>query len=327
MLDTRADIHAKLCHLAVCSAADLPAALTDLVAQNAVFHIADPIGDLTSTSAMLERWYGPLRRALPGAMRRDDMVIGGASVTGSGYWLATLGHHVGNFEAPLFGIAPHGKLVFLRCGEFYRVHEGRVIEARILPDVLDLLRQVGRLRLPQLLGSEGLFPAPATHDGVLPGAPERSTASLHLVEAMLRDLRHFDPTTFESARQTGDGGYWRHDMLWYGPSGIGANFTHPGFQRDHRVPFLQAFPDRVGGNHFARFGDGDYVASGGWPSMTMTHRAPYLGIAPTGRALTLRVMDFWRVAGSQIAENWVLLDLVDLFRQMGTDLLERAGTP
>ncbi len=28
-------------------------------------------------------------------------------------------------------------------------------------------------------------------------------------------------------------------------------------------------------------------------------------------------MDFYRVAGGQIAENWVMLDYMDLFRQMG----------
>ncbi len=124
----------------------------------------------------------------------------------------------------------------------------------------------------------------------------------------------------EIAGQTGAGGYWHRDMLWFGPGGVGANFTYPGFDRDHRIPFLTAFPDRVGGNHFCRFGDGDYVCSGGWPSMTMTHRGPYLGVAPTERSMTLRVMNFWRVADGSIRENWVLLDLPDLLAQMGADV-------
>lgn len=141
---------------------------------------------------------------------------------------------------------------------------------------------------------------------------------------MLFDLHSFEPGTYVSAGQTGAGGYWHPDMLWYGPSGIGGNYTYEGFQRDHRVPFLAAFPDRKGGNHFARFGDGDYVCSGGWPSMTMTHQGPYLGVAPTQRALTLRVMDFWRVQEGSIRENWVLLDLVHLFAQMGLSLLPLA---
>jgi predicted ester cyclase len=58
--------------------------------------------------------------------------------------------------------------------------------------------------------------------------------------------------------------------------------------------------------------------------MTMTHRGDYLGTPATGRAMTCRVMDFWRVQDGTIRENWVLLDLIDLFAQMGVDLLAKA---
>lgn len=321
MTDFRASLHKGLMRLAAAEDGALAAELATLVSADAVWHPAYPLDELVGLESILERWLVPLRRALRGLMRRDEIVIGGPSRTGSGTWLACLGHYVGNLAAPLFGVAPHGKLVFLRYGEFYRVANGRIVEARLLPDLLDLTRQSGRMPLPHLLGTEMLFPSPATHDGISPARPDHSDASAQLVEAMLSDLHTYDAETFSSAGQTGEGGYWHRDMLWYGPAGIGSNFTYGGFDRDHRVPFLTAFPDRKGGNHFARFGDGDYVCSGGWPSMTMTHRGPYLGVAPTGRALTLRVMDFWRVQEGQIRENWVLLDLPHLFAQMDVDLL------
>ena len=321
MADHRAALHAALSRLPGLSATARAEAIADLVTADSVWHGAHPIGDLIGAPSIEEGWFSPLRRALPGLMRRDEIAIGGLSRTGSGHWFACLGHYVGNFALPLFGIAPHGKLVFVRYGEFYRVIDGRIAEAFLLPDLLDLKRQAGRTTLTSMLGTEMLFPAPATHDGICPARPDRSEGSVRLVEAMLSDLHHYHPATFASAGQTGERGYWHRDMLWFGPAGIGSNFTYAGFDRDHRVPFLTAFPDRQGGNHFARFGDGDYVCSGGWPSMTMTHLGPYLGVPPTGRALTLRVMDFWRVGGEQIAENWVLLDLLDLFAQMGVDLL------
>jgi predicted ester cyclase len=281
------------------------------------FRVACPVDEVVGVEAYCASWLGPLAHSLPGVMRRDEIVMGGTSRTGSGAWVSTLGHFVGNFSADLLGVPAHGKLVFLRCGEFYRIEDGLIAEAVILPDLPDLARQAGHPMLPHELGTEMLFPGPATHDGVLPGHPERSQASVDLVEAMLFNLRHFQPGTFASEGQTGAGGYWHRDMLWYGPAGIGSNVTYDGFQRDHRIPFLTAFPDRVGGNHFARFGDGDFVCSGGWPSMTMTHQGPYLGVEPTGLPLTLRVMDFWRCQDGQIRENWVLLDLLDLLRQMG----------
>ena len=59
--------------------------------------------------------------------------------------------------------------------------------------------------------------------------------------------------------------------------------------------------------------------------MTMTHAGPYLGVPATGKALTLRVMDFYRCTQTQIAENWVLLDYVDLLSQMGVDVIAAAN--
>ena len=113
-------------------------------------------------------------------------------------------------------------------------------------------------------------------------------------------------------------------MVW-ARAASASNYRWSGFVKDHREPFLIAFPDRIGGNHYCRIGDGDYAAVGGWPSMTMTHKGDYLGVPATGKALTLRVMDFYRCAGGRIMENWVLLDYLDLFQQMGVDLLARAA--
>ncbi len=299
--------------------------LTDGLATDSRWQVAHPVNDLAGPEAVFEGLLHPLRTALPGAMRRDEIFLGGRSRVSQGTWVSALGHYVGNLVEPLFGIPANGKLVFLRYGEFYRLEGGRIAEAIILFDLVDLMRQAGCMPLPALLGTEMLFPAPATHDGVCPDAPDRSDASAELVEAMLGDLHAYDPTTFASANQTGAGGYWHRDMLWYGPGGIGSNFTYAGFDRDHRVAFLTAFPDRKGGNHFARFGDGDYVCSGGWPSMTATHRGPYLGVEATNRAITMRVMDFWRVAGSKIMENWVLIDMVHLFDQLGVDLIAQCS--
>ena len=301
------------------------AAWSDLMANDCRIAVADPVGALRGAEASYRSFLAPLREALSSGVRRDIIVIGGRSRVGPGTWVATLGHYVGLFTRPLFGIAPTRRLAALRCGEFYRLEEGRVVEAYILPDLVDLLRQAGRMPLPDELGAQIMFPAPATLDGVCPVHPERSEAAAALVEAMLSDLHAYDPDTFASANQTGRGGYWADRMFWYGPGGIGSTLTYEGFDRHHRVAFLTAFPDRKGGNHFARFGDGDYVASGGWPSMTMTHAGPYLGVAPTNRPLTCRVMDFWRVADDRIAENWVLIDMVHLFAQMGVDLLAGAG--
>ena len=325
MNDFRADAHHVLNRMIAAPEAELRPLVEAHLTPDTVWDAAHPIDRLEGVEAVLEGLILPLRAALPHVRRRDGIFIGGRNRTDSKDWVASVTHYVGNFQAPLAGIAPNHRLVFLRSGEFYRMEGGRIAEAKLLFDFLDLLRQIGRFPLPRMLGTEMLFPDPATHDGVLPANRERGEATLDVAESMLADLHVYDPRTWESAGQTGEGGYWHEDMLWYGPGGIGSSYRWEGFVKDHREPFLRAFPDRKGGDHFCHLGDGDYAATGGWPSMTMTHRGDYLGVGATSRSLTLRVMDFYRCAGGRIMENWVLLDYVDLFSQMGIDLLARAA--
>ena len=49
----------------------------------------------------------------------------------------------------------------------------------------------------------------------------------------------------------------------------------------------------------------------------------WLGIAPSGQEITMRSLDFWRVEGELIRENWVLVDLLDVYEQLGVDVFAR----
>ena len=292
-----------------------------VIADNAVFDFAAPLDQKIGRDAIWAGFYEPLLSALQGVHRRDILFIGGDNIRDAGgQWVASVTHYVGNFTAPLFGIAPSNHLVFLRAGEFYRIENNQITEAKIIFDLPDLLRQCGRAVFPHDLGAEMVFPAPMTQDGIKPTQGDGAN-SIKIMEGMFSDLGAFNPRDFSSNNQTGDDGYWHRDMMWYGPGGIGSNFQWQGFVNDHRSSFLTAFPDRKGGNHYCRLGDGYYSAASGWPSMTMTFQGDYLGVRADGRALTLRVMDFYRCDRRQICENWVCLDYGDLMRQMGVDIL------
>jgi hypothetical protein len=69
---------------------------------------------------------------------------------------------------------------------------------------------------------------------------------------------------------------------------------------------------------------GNYVCETGWPNMRLTLTDDgWMGIAPAGKEVLLRSLDFWRVEEGKIRENWVLVDLLDLYRQIGVDVLAR----
>lgn len=304
---------------------DLVQRLRDGLTPDCQWDMSHPINGLRGPDEVAEGFFLPLQRALNHVHRRDEIFIGGQNRRAEGgKWIASITHYVGNFCQPFLGIRPSDHLAFLRAGEFYRLEKGRIAQARIILDLPDLMRQAGRMPFAGSYGLETLFPGPATHDGVLPGQGN-GAASLDLVERMLGALHVFDPKTMSSPQQTGRDGTWHDNMMWYGPAGIGSNFRWEGFVKDHREAFLHAFPDRKGGNHYCRIGDGDYAAVSGWPSMTMTFQGDYLGIKADGRPLTLRVMDFYRCQQQRIIENWVLLDYTELCAQMGVDLIARSN--
>jgi predicted ester cyclase len=289
----------------------------DMLHADAVFHVYHPVNELQGRAAIEAGLLNPLHAAFPDLERREDTIAAGSW---QGHdWVCTSGHYAGTFANPLLRIPATGSLAFLRFGEIYRLVEGRIAEAYIHLDFLDLMRQAGCNPLPASPGADILVPGPLNHDGLLLTAqdPAESAASLALVEAMIGGLLSFDGRTLESM---GMERFWRSDMLWYGPCGIGSTRGLSGFQRFHQRPFLVAFPDRRGAGHKARIADGHFVVTTGWPSVRATFSGPWLGQAPSGRPIDMRVTDIWRRDGDLLAENWVMIDIPDVMRQAGYDL-------
>ena len=119
--------------------------------------------------------------------------------------------------------------------------------------------------------------------------------------------------------------YWHPACTWYGAVRGRHVAGHRGFRAHHQAPFLAAMPDRTGdpaGGHL--FAAGDYVGFTAWPGMRMTlSGGGWLGMPAAGQALTMRSLDFWRVRDGLIEENWVLVDLLDVYASLGVDVLAR----
>ena len=260
----------------------------------------------------------PLRAAFPNGEERCDIRLAGHYQEGD--WLASSGHIAGLFEAPLFGIPATGRTAMVRFGRFERHAHGKIAETILILDLPGLMMQAGCWPCGPAMGPSFPAPGPATHDGIVQPGDVGGDESLALVNAMIGGLHEFDG----SLNSMGMRSFWTKDFWWFGPAPIGNFRGHADYERGHQLPFLTAFPDRVGGNHRARIGEGRYIASAGWPSITATHAGGgWLGLAPTGRAITIRVMDFWRREDNLLAENWVMIDIPDLLGQMGVDVFER----
>lgn len=294
-----------------------PSAATDgtTLAAGVLWHVAYPVEACSGPATVQDRWLEPLRSALPDLERRPYIAL-----DGSDGWSAGTGYFVGRFTRPLFGIPATGRTLYLRYTELVRWAEGGIIESYLIPDFLDAMVQAGVYPLRKALGHPGLVPPPSTLDGLDPHNRDRhrSKSSVTLVMDMLDGLRAYDGESLESMDLAR---FWHPDFMWYGPGGIGTTRGIEGFRAHHQGPFLAGFPDRDVDHHACTVACGDYVATGGWPHMHATHTGGgWLGLAPTGRHLELRVMDIWRREGDLLKENWVAIDICHMLTQMGLDV-------
>ncbi|EKE43123.1 hypothetical protein OCGS_2714 [Oceaniovalibus guishaninsula JLT2003] len=302
------------------------AALDAVAAPAAVFRLAHPFGTVEGAGAFYDAALAPLFAAFPDLERRDWIVMAGTTPEGAD-WLGCCGCYTGLFARPFLDIPPTGHLARMRFHEFFRFEDGRVTEMQAVWDIPELMMQAGAWPMAPSLGREGIVPGPATQDGLVPGPRDaaRSDASRDLVLDMLAHMiRHpaqGGPEAMEMPR------FWHPRLSWYGPAGIGTARGIRGFRDWHQIPFLRAMPDRGAdraGLDFHAFGDGDYAAVTGWPNMRQTVTGDgWLGIAPAGQTVALRSLDFWRIERGLIRENWVLVDLLDMWRQLGVDVLAR----
>jgi predicted ester cyclase len=76
---------------------------------------------------------------------------------------------------------------------------------------------------------------------------------------------------------------------------------------------FERWPDIVMQVEDRIFGDGKLVARN---LFAATHTRTVLGVAPTGRKVSFRTIDIWRVADGKFAEHWDIVDTAGLEKQL-----------
>ncbi|MBC8263961.1 MAG: ester cyclase [Anaerolineales bacterium] len=288
-----------------------------------------PINHLQGADALITGFWQPLLQSFPDLKRKSYIFMGGQyagddSVSATGYF-------TGTFVQDWLGIPATGDKTNIRFGEFCFMQDGKIVENYVQLDLLAVMRQAGFQVIPPAPGAEGgKVPGPRTGDGVLLTEQDEleSRKSVQLVEAMAQGLRRYDRKSLSSMEQVH---YWHPQMHWYGPCGIGTCHSLEEFEDFHQRPWLRAFPDRPlrdripggPGRVLGRPAEGHYVAGGVYGTWHATHAGEYLGYPATGKRMTTRVMDWWRREGDSLVENWVMIDIIDIFQQFGVDLFDR----
>jgi steroid delta-isomerase-like uncharacterized protein len=107
-----------------------------------------------------------------------------------------------------------------------------------------------------------------------------------------------------------------------------ATFAHPRYEivptgqifdgdaavREYYATSRAAFPDQRNELHSLRHADDAVVVEF---DLRGTHRGPFLGVAPTGRAFTCRMVALFVFDGDRIVCERVYFDAVTILRQLG----------
>ncbi len=297
-----------------------------------VFH---PYNDLHGNAEAAATLWAPLRQAFPDWEARMACYLGGQYEGRE--LVSTWGVLMGNLAQPWLGIAPTHGLCSLRIGINAVFREGRIVKVYVLLDIVDVMRQAGFYPFRRMPGSAEAWAFPPCDSGATAASvnAELGATTLAAVREMQLGLAKGDELKNLAATRNRHSPHWHQNMMWYGPAGIGSSRGQRGFLDFHGALFIQAFPDRDGivrdhsgaedaPGHYVRLGDGHFAVTGGWPSLYGTHLGgQWLGLAPSGRRVDMRVADWYRTdSDNKIIDNWVMIDVLHICHQMGLDVLD-----
>ena len=118
--------------------------------------------------------------------------------------------------------------------------------------------------------------------------PSRTADTRRVIEAMVDALNDH--------RIDDIGEFFADDFVWHGNFGCGTKRGLAAFQDNWQRPFQAAFSDKVAIDE-ARLYMGEWGACFG--AQHAVHSGEFMGIAPTGKTVEIRYMDFWKVRGRQ----------------------------
>lgn len=320
----KACVQAHHAALARATPASVGAALDLHLSADVTWRGMHPFHVQSGAHAVAETFWAPFLSAMSHVQRRQDVFFAGDNhLAAGGTWVASMGHFMALFDAPFLGIQPTGKIVMLRYAEFSRVDGDKITEQALFVDLLHLMAQTGQYPLPGMTGAQLVQPGPLTHDGILSGTCDgaEGAATLALIERMIGAIDHANSAETPPTPQDELARDWHDDMVWWGPTGIGATYTIDRYIAQHQQPFRTQLGARKFNGHIARFAEGTYGGFFGWPNLSMECTGPYLGLPPSGKWADMRVVDIYRRDGDKLAENWIFIDMLHFLNMQGLDVL------
>ncbi len=288
------------------------------------FRGVHPFNELDGADSVAATVWQPMRESFTSMQRRQDIFMAGPNLIDGDMWVTSMGKFMGLFDDDWLGIPSTGKIALIPYCEFHRIEDGKIAESALWIDIISVMKQAGLQTLPMQTGAEIVNPGPRTCDGLLFDAQDNaeSRKTLDLIMQMCNDLVSDGMgSDDEMLRKT-----WHEDMIWFGPSGIGATCTLDRYQQQHQGPFNRGLDNIEFNGHVLEHAEGNYGGWFGWPNLRMNQGNGFLGLPASDLPTEMRVVDIYRREDDKLAENWVFIDFLHYLSLLGVDVLERCRT-
>lgn len=234
-------------------------------------------------------------------------------MVGEGDKVATRVVGTGTHEGPFLGVEPTGKRCTWASFGIFRVQDGKIAEHWGIPDLLDLMQQLGvvpddgaqgnrtEIRDAAILAGRAWSPMPTVDPAVL-------QANKVVVGKVYDD--GFTQMRYDVADEVMAPDYVDHPPArFFSVERAGAD----SLREDLKV-FHQGFPDLVC-TADDMVAEGDLVACRGtWQG---THDGDFFTIKRTGKPFKVSGINFFRLRDGRIAERWGLFDALSMMQQLG----------
>ena len=284
-----------------------------------------PFNEINSSKNLASQFWLPFRKSFTKFQRRMDIFLAGSNtISGSeGVWVISMGHLMGLFDKSWLGIKQTNKIAMLRYCEFSKIENNKISEVAMFFDIPHLMLQAGLKPFLKETGISLIQPGPLTHDGLMFGRQNiaKGKKTKKIIENMIDDVKTWKSTNRDSLIKELYNS-WNEDMIWWGPTGIGATYTIERYAEQHAGPFRKTFKNRIFNGHLCRVSEGMYGGFFGWPNLTLTPSKAFMGITVAPKPSEMRVIDMYRREGDKLTENWVFIDLLHFWKILGVDILK-----
>ena len=305
-------------------AADTADAMAGFVSDKYRWRGMHPFNEIHGVEEVARDFWIPFKTAFRRNQHRPQILFAGRNTVSEdgSEWVCSMGSLLSLFDEPWLGISPTRKVSFLRYAEFNRVTEGRIAETVMFFDILGVMNQAGLNAIPRSTGAFVIDPGPRTQDGLLldPQPEEEGRTTMALINRMIDTLVSSGVRTSPADLRKD----WHDDMLWWGPTGIGATYTHERYLEQHARPFEEGLEFVEFHGHEVEFAEGNYGGFFGWPSVSMRPTGGFMGLtSASDRSGEMRIVDLYRRDGDKLAENWIFIDNLLFLKKLGFDILDR----